>query len=427
MYGITLKNSSKNTQYQILLLGQNIPDVDIEYDRVVDIKYQFPYWILDRSEATDPVNHLVNFVQEYYNWLYIKSGYELTKTSFHFSGLSRLMDIDETPIEYLKHLSYSYASGLSVRHIGATAGPGGTDTSKNIRSLLKGIRQNLYQQKSNEEAYRYFFQSLFDISGSDISISYPKQNVFRLNGGRFDDDAWGESGTTGYYENIHHLGGSFLNGDFKLQDSDWYQNFSYLLKAGVDVVDENTGLPIYYEDLNKMLHPAGTKGFFEKTINDYIPPDDYDGTVLQGENTRLGNYFSYRLSNTTGYTACIGCSGGSNYLIGGGFDGPTAYAGTLLSGTSPYGTGASGVFGGVSGGWTYGDRWGAVGGGSISAEYNLPAHNWPDWDDDILAGLTFGGIYIRDFIYLYPATSSPNLGMTGCTASGGTGECWAAS
>ena len=45
-----------------------------------------------------------------------------------------------------------------------------------------------------------------------------------------------------------------------------------------------------------------------------------------------------------------------------------------------------------------------------------------EWDGDIDAGLTFGGIYIRDFIYLYPSTSSPNIGITGCTS--GTGQCW---
>ena len=420
-FGTIFKNSSQNnTNYQLLLLGEGVPDVNVEYDRVIDVKYQFPYWILDRSEASNPVNYLVNFVQEYYNWLYIKSGYELNQTSYHFSGLGKIIDIEETSIEFLKHFAYSYAPGLSTKHIGVTAGPEETDTTENIRTFLKGIRQNLYQQKSNEEAYRYFFQSLFGVAGSDIAFGYPKQNIFRLNGGRFDDDGWGDAiGATGYYETLNHLGGSFLNGEFKIQDSDWYQDFSYLLKAGVDIVDEDTGLPIYYEDLNNMLHPAGTKGFFEKNTNDYVPPDDYDGVVLQGENPILGNYFAYRLSNTggvgslagsTGYSACIGCCGDKGF--GFGFDGPTAYIGATF-----------GAFGGTTGGWTMGQGWGAIGGGGISAEYNIPSHRWPSWDDDISSGATFGGIYIRDFVYLYPASSSPNLGMTGCTL-GNTYACW---
>ena len=423
-YGTIYKNSDANTRYQTLLLGVLVSNVDVEYERVVDIKDLFPYWILERSESNNPVNFLVNFVQEYYNWLYIKSGYELNKTSYHYSGFSKLTDINETPTEFLKHFAYSYATGLSTQFIGATSGP----SDDNVREFLKGIRKNLYMRKSTEEAYRYFFQSLFGTKGTDVSIQYPKQTIFRLNGGKFDDQRWDDEfgsntdmpwnesdGLTGYYENLNHLGGSFLNGNYKIQDSDFYQDFSYVIKAGVNVVNEETGLPVYYEDLNTMLHPAGTKGFFEKTINDYVPPDDFDGNILQGERPVLGNYFAYRLSNTggigsalgtTGYSACIGCCGSAF-----GYDGPTAYIGATL-----------GTFGGSSGGWTMGQGWGAVGGGGISADYNLPTHQWPTWDGDIDAGLTFGGIYIRDFIYLYPSTSSPNIGITGCTS--GTGQCW---
>ena len=413
-YTSIIQNSDANTRYQTLFFGSLLQPVDVEYERVVDIKELFPYWILERSESSDPVNFLVDFVQEYYNWLYIKSGYELNRTSYHYSGFSKLADIDATPTEFLKHFAYSYATGLSTHFIGATSGP----SDGNVREFLKGIRKNLYMRKGTEEAYRYFFQSLFGSDGTDVSIQYPKQTVFRLNGGKFDNptNPWGlHDGLTGYYENLNHLGGSFLNGNYKIQDSDFYQDFSYVIKAGVNVVNEETGLPVYYEDLNTMLHPAGTKGFFEQTINDYVPPDDFDGNILLGEQPVLGNYFAYRLSNTggigsavgtTGYSACIGCCGSAF-----GYDGPTAYIGATL-----------GTFGGASGGWTMGQGWGAVGGGGISADYNSPTHRWPTWDADIDAGLTFGGIYIRDFIYLYSSTNSPNIGITGCTS--GTGQCW---
>lgn len=404
-YGSLFPESDPNTRYQTLSFGSLLQAVDVEYERMVDIKDLFPHWVLERSESSDPVNFLVNFVQEYYNWLYIKSGYELNRTSYHYSGFGKLSDINETPTEFLKHFAYSYATGLSTNMIGATAGV----SDKNVREFLKGIRKNLYMRKGTEEAYRYFFQSLFGTKGTDVSIQYPKQTIFRLNGGKFDDQGWeGTDGATGYYENLNHLGGSFLNGNYKIQDSDFYQDFSYVIKAGVDVVDDTTGLPIYYDDLNSMLHPAGTKGFFEQTINDYVPPDDFEGNILQGETTVLGNYFAYRLGDTSGISmgACMGCCGSAF-----GYDGPTAYNGATL-----------GSFGGSSGGWTMGFGWGGIGGGGISAEYNMPTHAWPDWDGDIGSGLTFGGIHIRDFIYLYPSASSPNVGITGCTS--GTGQCW---
>ena len=390
MYGHIYTNSPANTKYQMLVLGEQIEATfEAELESHIDIRHNFPRWILEIPKTE---NYFIKFVQEYYDWLYIKSGYELNRTSYHFTGLGKLLDIDTTPNDFLERFSYSYAPGLSSLF-----------KSKNItlgvRSFLKGIRENLYQRKSNEGAYRYFFQSLFNSDDGDILISYPKESIFRLNGGRFD--GWSDFIFGGAKVN-HSLGGSFLNSGYILQDSDWYQDFSYLIKAGIDVVDENTGLPEYYEELTNTLHPAGLKGFFEKTVDDYIPPPDADGSIIYGEVPKLGNYFAYRLNSSVGYTACMGCSGsGIEY------DGPTAYGG------------------GSTGGWTSGDAWGGIGNGSISAEYNIPTHNWPDWDDDISSGLIFGGIYIRDFVYLYPAVDSPNLGMTGCTAAGGTGECWA--
>ena len=239
-YTSIIQNSDANTRYQTLFFGSLLQPVDVEYERVVDIKELFPYWILERSESSDPVNFLVDFVQEYYNWLYIKSGYELNRTSYHYSGFSKLADIDATPTEFLKHFAYAYATGLSTHFIGATSGP----SDGNVREFLKGIRKNLYMRKGTEEAYRYFFQSLFGSDGTDVSIQYPKQTVFRLNGGKFDNptNPWGlHDGLTGYYENLNHLGGSFLNGNYKIQDSDFYQDFSYVIKAGVNVVNEENG------------------------------------------------------------------------------------------------------------------------------------------------------------------------------------------
>jgi len=414
------RNVNRNDAYRLRALSEILPDVEDIVERPVDVRHLFPYWIRERTNLNSSSAHFVEFVQSYYDWLYTKSGYKLSTVEFQGDGIKRLIDIDSTPVEFLKGFVFSYASGFSDWFVGATAGPQETDTTKNVRSLIRSIRPNLYQQKSNEEAYNYFFQSLHGEAGSDVSISYPKKNILRLNGGRFAEWPAEGYGATGYYENTQMLGGSFLNGDFKLQDSYWYQDFSYLLHAGVDLVDDpDTGLPIYFEDLLTMLHPAGLKLFFQKTTQDYIPPDDFEGGVIHGELPRLGNYFPYRLSSISGYTACVGCDGSPF-----GYDGPTAYIGTVLSGNSvPYGYDSSGLFGGVSGSWTSGDAWGSIGGGSVNHEYNLPTHNYPDWDEDIPSGTTFGSIYIREFIYLYPASDSPNAGYTGCTAGGGTGAC----
>jgi|15BtaG_2_1085339.scaffolds.fasta_scaffold01123_2 hypothetical protein len=406
MYGSIFENLSvQNTHYKVLVLGQELSQIEDSIERPVDVTDQFPYWITTRHSSDSLTHNLVNFVQYYYDWLYTKSGYELNTTSTHISGVNAIMDIDETPAKFLKSHIYSYASGLSSYNLNNEESISATK----VRNFIKGIRSNLYQKKSNEEAYRYFFQSLYGVNGSDISISYPKKNIMRLNGGKFA--GWPEEGfTSGYYETTHHLGGSFLNGDFKFQDGSWYQDFSYILHAGIDdeFIDDDSGLPLYYNELTTMLHPAGLKGFFEKTISDYIPPDDYDGGVIHGEEPVLQNYFPYRLGDTAGYTACMGCLYSPH-----GYDGPTAYIGATF-----------GAFGGPSGGWTLGDAWGAVGGGSLTTHFNKPTYNFPSWTDDITAGTKIGDIYIGDFVYLYPASDSPNVGITGCTAHGESTSCW---
>jgi len=419
----------------MLILGEEIPTLEDVVEGVIDVKHLFPLWITERSESNSPSNHMVKFIQSYYDWLYNKGGYELSTTTFHTVGLRRLLDIDETPVEFLKHFTYTYASGFPEWYIGLTAGPGGTDTSPFIRTFIKNVRQGLYQRKSSEEAYRYFFESLFD--APEISIAYPKKWTLRLNGGRFSNqgEEWainvvpGGGGTGSYdaptdwepghpdHPHMHmNLGGSYLNGPYKIQDSYWYQDYSYLLKTGVDVVDPETGLPVYFDVLQTLLHPAGLKGFWEKTEADYIPPDDYDGGFQDCESPKLGNYFPYKMTGNVDYVPCIGCSGSGHTYAG-----YTAF----VEGLPTFG----------STGWTYGDAWSTAGPGSISLggyggdAFDIPTFAFPHWSDGICGDNSIGGfgnIYIGDFMYLCPINISPNLGVTGCTAYEDTnaGPCW---
>jgi len=436
MYGFLFNNQTvATTAYQLLLLGEKIEATDSAVNDVIDIRHLVPRWIMDRNSE----GNMVKFVQAYYDWLYNKADYELSTTTFHTVGLRRLIDLDETPVEFLKHFTYTYASGFPEHILGVT-GPGGDNTSF-VRDFIKGIRTNFYQKKSTEEAYQYFFQTLYGID-NPVDFFYPKKWILRLNGGRFGDWAiapvcteYNENGecistnSGGTYDystdqySTQNLGGSYLNGPYVIQDSYWYQNFSYLMKAGVDddnidFIDQDTGLPIYNDLMQSLLHPAGLKGFFEKTEIDYIPPDDYEGGVGVCEMPVLGNYFPYRMEDGPGsISQCIGCSG-SGFTYAG-------YTGM-----------ASGLTVGIllvdnnQNGFTYGDGWATVGPGSISADFHIPTYHYPDWADGITGELVhrapFREIYIGDFLYLCPIENSPNLGITGCTAYGDTdgGACW---
>jgi len=427
MYGLIIRNASAhNTAYRMLLVEQELENLsEVTPEQSININHLFPLWMIERGES----NRLLKFTQSYYDWLYNLGGYELTTTSISSVGFRKLIDIEQTPIEYLKHFAYTYASGFPESFITPEDDSGNAiDNSDQLKTFMMGIRQNLYQKKSNEEAYEYFFETLYE--RPEIQIFYPKKFILRLNGGKFSE--WSQPlnscGEDCDYDTIQSLGGSYLNGPYVFQDSFWYQDYSYLLSAGGDIeVDEETGLPSYQEALTELIHPAGVKGFFEKVESDYIPPDDYDGGFNICETPLLGNYFPYNLNSTSTIAHCMGCDG-SGFT----YSGPTANS-----------IGFNGEYGGTFG-WTAGDAWASVGAGSIGISaaggatthgggggaggFNMPTYVYPHWADGLSGdeehSVPFREIYIGEFIYLCPLTRSPNLGATGCTAGATGSACW---
>jgi hypothetical protein len=448
--GIIWQNNQQvhNEQYQLLLLGQKIEEKGPIVRPYNDVRNIFPRWIVEKSEDVPSTTNIVKFTQAYYDWLYNFSEYELVAAPYYSSGMIHLIDIETTSVKFLKQFTYMYASGFPEHFIGKTAGPDGTDTTENIRTFIKNIRQGFYQRKSTEDAYRYFFKTLFDTTDKignpqETEFFYPKADMLRLNGGKFD--GWLvtiDGGETGHYGGVmediysgnrgdigppvYHLGGSYLNGRYVIQDSYWYQDYSYLLKGYVSDIDEETGLPLYFDILHEMLHPAGMKGFWEKTEVDYIPPDDFGGGFNFCESPKLMNYFAYRMKDTKTIEFCAGCSGSGHT-----YDGPTA----MFNGINEANMGGTV-------GWTYGSAWNSIGDGGICIEgtkgstgdvwggitlsgegngitFGAPTHHYPHWSLGISGSenhsTPFEDIYIGEFIQLCPLEDSPNLGLTGCT------------
>jgi len=455
--GIPFNPPDHNEFYQMILVGEKIDRLeDQASNQHIDIRHLFPRYILKRSESSSPTNYLVKFTQAYYDWLYNFGGYRLFSLPLHSIAISELLDIDHTPDDFLKHFIYTYAPGFPDWYLSGitTDAPHGVAseshlTNSEVRTFIKNIRQAFYQRKSTEDAYRYFFQSLYG-ADQDAEFYYPKTDIFRLNGGRFDGQyVYGY--ITGMPDDIAPLEvdlptspsdpkqtprshvydvlpSSTLNGRWRFQDSDWLQEYSYVIKGHISQIDEETGMPIYFDALYEMLHPAGMKGFWEKTEEDYIPPDDFDGGFNFCEAPKLENYFGYRMNDITSPGKCMGCSGSGHT-----YDGPTAMF---------YGIGESSL-GGLTG-WTHGSGWAGIGEGAICIEgtkgstfdawggitlsgqgkgntYGAPTHFYPDWAYGISGDLTnripFKEIYIGEFIELCPYENSPNLGLTGCTAN----------
>ena len=407
---------------------------------VVDIKHVFPFWLLERnSSASNANSFMINFVQAYYDWLYSSQGYGFGEYEIGQVPFLRLIDIDETPREYLKHFAFSYATGFP-KTLFEYDDESTTQDIEAIRDFISGIRDNFYQLKGTEASYEYFFRTLYrveDFTGN--WIEYPKKYILRLNGGTpygFDSGisedlqpvwqagfGWrdpfespDETGSGVDYDYIGNLNYSALNVHI-IQDSYWYQDFSYIIKTDNDPDDPKTtdeqGNPLYIDTLKELVHPAGLQAFYEVTLDDYIPPEDYDEDFNICEEPVLGNYFPYRLSSSSsiGLTGCVGCSGSPYQYDGEGYD--------------------HAVEDGIS--------------GFSGATFNMPTHFFPDWsrgvscsiegnvDDVYCRGVRqFGNIYIGDFIYLCFADESPNLGRTGCTGPRpgevtndcDAGQCW---
>ena len=252
-----------------------------------EINSQIPSWILNESEIRQRDGYgsvtIFDFIQKYYDWLYCDgidgAQYKLSEK------LIDLIDVEKTPDDFLEKLAFSYADGFQVESLEQN---GGFVKEEDLRQLIKNIRTAVYQKKTTEDGIRYFFTRLFGVDEDSINIEVPKKIILRLNGGRFVDDNFTFPGGTGSYESIGTLSGSYLNGS-RMQDSNWIQDWSYLLKVGIIFSK-------YKETYVNMMHPAGLKVVFEKTLADYQGPT-YDETIpFVCEYPLLKNYSSYGIS-----------------------------------------------------------------------------------------------------------------------------------
>lgn len=370
---ISLIQASQDFQSQLDSFYELVTsEVDLNIDTCntkFDITRYIPLWIIFekekmKNEGQNPVS-IFDFIQKYYDWLYCDdedgSRYNLSTT------LLDLIDIEKTKQAYYESFIATYADGFDKTLLELN---GGKVTTEKFIEFIKNIRFALYQKKTTIESVKYFFNTLFSVSKEDIEVYYPKKLVLRLNGGRFYNDSFKFKGGTGSYDTRNDLAGSYLNGS-RLQDSDWIQDFSYLLKVGLTA---DTYRDIY---LN-MLHPTGLKVVFEKTMNDYEGPGDGDITFTVCESPLIGNYFPYGL--TTTYTTQIGT----------GPDGTTPLYGltACVGCADPY-----------------------------DKEFEMPTHVYPNWTGEITA-TRFFDINITDMFQLcyIQGFTSPNYGATcgGC-------------
>jgi hypothetical protein len=292
------------------LLGTGFVPNDAGCSSLHDITKYIPLWVVYEKQELENGSStqisIFDFLQKYYDWLYCDNS---SGSQYYLSSnLLDLIDIEKTKTNFYEKFAKNYADGFDVKLI---QGTNPAVTNESFISFIKNIRKNIHQRKTTIEAIKYFFLVLFAID--DVTIYEPKRDILRLNGGAFSNENFSfiNEGETGDYEERSDLAGSYLNHS-RMQDSNWIQEYSYLLKAGYTA-------ELYRETYLNMLHPAGLNVFLEKTIEDYQGPENPDVIQTVSEIPLLENYAPYEFS--TNYTTAISS-----------FNGITLYGLTFCSG-----------------------------------------------------------------------------------------------
>lgn len=167
------------------------------------------------------------FLKEYIKW--IAHEYSATK---NISYILEYRDFEENP--YLSYLRKDIASEYP-------------DTPLlHDRTFLR-ILPLLIASKGSSQGIEAYFKLL--LKTSDVEIVYPKDNMLRVSDGLWDN------------VNSTWKNGQGLISDTRmvLQDSFYYQLYSYVIKSGLSTLSWG---PIF----EKVLHPAGWKYFGEVNI-----------------------------------------------------------------------------------------------------------------------------------------------------------------
>lgn len=333
---------SADTSTPLKLLTQPAPANTCKYP--FNVEELFPYWLRNSTDDGITQSNLILMTKSYYDWLACNT--DINDVSF--LNLEAFIDIQNIPDKYLKDQLFTYINALPENSIKTAENPTGIVPAEAARNLYDNVKVNLYTKKGTEESFKFVLQSLFGITTANVSISYPKRFVMRLNGGKYD---WMRDDTElrGQYSlnpssYNPQLVGSFLNYSI-LQDNDLWQEYSYVL----NIAGLSSG--VYSQVVRPLVHPAGTKDFYDVRTDIFNNINDEIGTVI-AEIPIIGNYAYYNLFSSESLIGCCGCSG-------------------------------------ISGGE---DPW--------------PSHVFPTWDLEIYqkypAGITFGGINIVDFLRLNP-------------------------
>lgn len=177
------------------------------------------------------------FVEEYPNFVqFISTYYDFLEADEGLDNLiERLIDVRNPDVASEEHLD----------RLKETYGPSFPAGALDKATALK-IFEDWYKSKGNQEAIEAYFRIFL---GTKAEVVYPKDNMLRVSDGNWDADA------QRYIDQDGHLSEASM----VIQDSVYYQIFSYVIRSGQSIVD-------WGKDWRELGHPAGWNLFGEVQI-----------------------------------------------------------------------------------------------------------------------------------------------------------------
>lgn len=177
---------------------------------------------------------LIDLLRDYYSYLN-----EQGNPSYEIANIREARDIDEADYPFLDKIQKEIA----------------VTVPKNIVSDRVTLYKNLmryYSVRGSADSITLFFKILFN---DNVEVYYPKKDMLIPSSGGWDKNGsrpiYDETGTlTGYAPGNYIDNRGFLSDTIKLQDSYFYQQFSYVIRTG-------TNVSTWKDAFNRLVHPAG--------------------------------------------------------------------------------------------------------------------------------------------------------------------------
>ncbi len=179
------------------------------------------------GHLVDANPQLVAFLKRYYQYMEETDG-----PSYAIEQLLYLRDIDAISSEFIDYLQKEFAQNVPKT------------LKADRRKLYKHII-DLYRSRGSIPSFVSGFSLLFD---EQIELYYPRVDILKPSDGKWN------AATQKWLTND-----GFLSDTKYLQDSYYYQSFSYVIKTG-------QGLAVWRDYVKKILHPAGFRFFGEILI-----------------------------------------------------------------------------------------------------------------------------------------------------------------